>query len=463
MFGRRKERAAGELSELPPSTDPAPDRRLPKGIYNNFAFEFANAIMWQSFGSPVILFARQSGATTFIIGSISAIQLILMPLTLATSRKIEQIGYRKVALVCWTIRWILCGCLVPIALINFPGFENWRVPLVLAVIFSFHLMRNFGVAANIPWITMIVPSSIRGLYLSRATMCANIAGVVTFLAVGAMLGSNPALGQFAWVFGLGVIGGALSSFFMARIQPPPVRVKPVLPANQTAKPPTSFWAGFKKCFRQPGFKTFVAVQSFYGLAFFGIPSLSLIYMREKVGISPNIILYFSTAGIIGATVAVVFWGRWIDRRGITSLQLLAFIGLSINSVIWFTTGLLGLFELNLALAALASFLSSIWISALTMSQTHSIMTLAPEDDRVLFQNIATFMTYCTQSLAPMLWGILIDSLENAKVSPVIGGQPVGAFRVFFLASLGIGIAGVIFLAFLTRKKLRQEREREAAE
>lgn len=464
MFGRRNEEAHSEKRPaaivLPPANDPAPNKRLPKGVYNNFGFEFFNAIMWQSFGSPVILFARQSGASAFIIGAISAIQLILMPLTLATSRVVERLGYRRVALVCWTLRWMLCGALIPIALLDFPGFEAWRVPLVLAVIFSFHLMRNFGVSANIPWITSIIPAGIRGLYLSRVTMFANIAGIITFLSVGTILGKNPPLSQFAWVFGLGVFGGAFSSIFMSRIQPPPKTVHQVSPKD---KPRQTFWAGFKKCFRQPGFKTFVAIQSFYGVAFFGIPSLSLIYLREKVGISPDIILYFSTAGIIGATVAVVFWGRWIDRRGITSLQLLAFSGLCINSALWFATGLLGAYALNLALAALVSFLSSIWISALTMSQTHAIMTLAPDDDRVLFQNIATFMTYCTQSLAPMLWGILIDSLEHNNFKFELGGAEGGAFRLFFLATLVIGLCGVVFLAILTRRELRKERANEPIE
>jgi MFS family permease len=242
---------------------------------------------------------------------------------------------------------------------------------------------------------------------------------------------------------------------MARIAPPP-KMPPR--RTQDARVETNFWQSVKKCFRQPGFKTFVAVQTFYGVAFFGIPSLSLIYLREKVGITPNLILFFSTAGIFGATFAAIFWGRWIDRRGALSLQLLAFAGLSVNSLLWFSTGLLGADFLNFGLAAMVSFFSAIWISALGMSQTHSIMTLAPEEDRVLFQNIATFITYCSQALAPMVWGILIDYLDNRRFSMNVGGLELGAFRLFFLASIVVGLSGVAFLGrtLWQARKNRQE-------
>lgn len=438
--------------------DPVSDNRLPKGIYNNFVFEFFNAVMWQSFGSPVILFIRQAGASAFVVGSLSAIPLLLMPLTLASSRLVEQWGYRRTALTCWTFRWLFCSTLIFVALYDAPGFAPWRVPIVLMVIFLFHLMRNFGVSANIPWQTSIIPPARRGLYLSRATLFSNLASIGTFLLIGAMLGKNPTLAQFGAVFLLGAIGGMLSSFFMSRIQPPPKIAR--RPKPEMGKPGMSFWKGVKRCFAQPGFLSFVLVQTFYGLAFIAIPSLSLIYLRERVSISADVILYFSTAGVAGATVAALFWGRWIDRRGIYSLQLLAFIGLCFNSILWFCIGLFGANELNIALAALVTLLSAVWISALNMTQTHSIMAMAPEDDRVLFQNIATFMTYCSQALAPMLWGILIDLLDHSNFNFRLGGVEVGAFRLFFLASLFIGLGGALFLLKLNRRQIAAEEEAE---
>ncbi len=447
----RKGLTSLDPGSLPPGPGLAPNTRLPKSIANNFAFEFCNAVMWQCFGSPVILFIRQCGASAFIVGSLSAIQLLLMPLTLASSRLVEGLGYRRVALTCWTIRWIVCSFLILVALLDFPGFGAWRVPLILAVIFLFHLLRNFGLSANIPWMTSIVPPARRGLYLSRATLFANLASVGTFLAVGLLLGSNPTLAQFGGVFLLGTVGGLGSSIFMARIKPPPSKVR--IASGPVSR--LSFRAGFKKCWRQPGFSSFVVVQTFYGVAFFAIPSLSLIYLREKVHISPNIILYFSMAGVGGATVAAFFWGRWIDRRGIISLQLLAFVGLCFNSLLWFCIGLFGVNELNLAMAALVSFLSAVWISALNMSQSHSIMTLAPEEDRVMFQNIATFMTYCSQALAPMLWGIWLDLLDHTGFSFGLVGIEVGPYRLFFLASLGLGLIGAVFLFWLNRHTPRR--------
>lgn len=440
-------------SELPSGY--VPDVRLPKGIYNNFAFEFCNAIMWQSFGSPVILFLRQSGGSAFVIGMLAAIPLLLMPLTLASSQLVERIGYRRTALTCWTLRWLFCSSFIAIALLDFPGFAEWRIPLILLVVLLFHLTRNFGISANIPWQTSIIPAQRRGLYLSRATLFANLASIITFLTIGVMLGKNPSFTDFAAVFGLGVLGGLSSTIFMARIKPPPARTTRLAVSKELRR---SFWQGVEKCFAQPGFGTFVVIQTFYGIAFFAIPSLSLIYLREKVNISPDIILYFSTAGVVGATVASLFWGRWIDRRGSTSLQLMAFIGLCFNSILWFCIGLFGASEANLAVAALVSFLSAVWLSALNLSQTYAVMNLAPEDDRVLFQNVAYLMTYLSQALAPMVWGLLLDWLDHNNVIVRLGGLEIGAYRMFFLASLLVGLIGATFLLRLNRQVRRPERE-----
>jgi MFS family permease len=447
----RNNKTGSKLPTLADSPDPVENNRLPPGIYNNFSYEFFNAVMFQCFGTAVILFIRQSGASAFLVGSLSAFPLLLMPIILFASQFVEKVGYRRIALTCWTLRWVVCSFLIWIALLDFPGFGAWRVPLVLLVIFLFHLLRNLGISASNPWLTAIIPTGRRGLYLSRAQLFSNLGSVGALLIIGLILGNSPTLSQFAPVFVIGAIGGLVSSFFMSRIQPPP---KPARPKTSQKGPQRTFWAGFKRCFAQPGFISFVIIQSFYGLAFVSIPSLSLIYLREKVGISPSIISFFSTAGVAGATVAALFWGRWIDRRGITSLQLLAFVGLCFNSVLWFTIGLFGANEANIAMAALVSFLSAVWISALNMSQTHSIMAMAPVEDRVLFQNVAVLMTYLTQALAPMLWGIMLDTLDHNAFSVKLGGLDIGAYRVFFLASLILGLIGATFL--LRRNRLNRQ-------
>ncbi len=400
--------------------------------------------MWQSFGSPVTLFIRQCGASAFVVGSLSAIPLLLMPITLASAGLVERVGYRRMAIACWTARWIVCSTLIWVALLDFPGFAGWRVPLILIVVLLFHLLRNFGISANTPWTTAIIPPARRGLFLSRATLCANLGGVGAFLTIGTLLGSNPTLAQFAPVFVLGVIGGLGSTIFMARIAPPPPRSATRPLAAQV--PSSKFLAGFKRCFARPGFVNFVVIQSFYGLAFISIPSLGLIYLREQVGIAPNSIIYFQMTGVVGAVLTSLYWGRWIDRRGTNSLQLVAFGGLCFNSLLWFSTGAAEPGLAQLILVGAVTLFSSVWIGALNMSQTHSIMMLAPEDDRVMFQNIAILMTQLSQALAPMIWGILIDLMYHSQFSLKILGFELGAYRVFFLASLFIGLIGVGFLS-----------------
>lgn len=429
----------------------SPERGLPKTFYNNFAFEFFNAIFWQSLGTPLLLFIRQSGGSATIIGFTSALPLILMPLTIAASPLVERLGYRKVAFSCWTARWMVCSTLIVLALIPDPTFDGWRVGLALFILVLYHLTRNFGVSAFNPWITAIVPMRLRGLYLGRVSLFANLSSVLTYLSVGLILGNNPTLGSYAVVFTIAIIGGLVSSIFMSRITPPPR--KTVFSASSNV-PKRNFWQSVKRCFAQSGFKTFVIIQTFYGIAFFGVPSLSLIFMREKLGISPSFIMYFTMAGIIVTALVANVWGSWIDRYQSTMpVQTVAFGGLCVNSLLWLT-----LSELPPVLAIITNImvmcLSATWISALNLSQTHSIMALAPEDDRVMFQNVALFITYGSQALAPTIWGFILDWLQ--KFNLPIGFYDVGNYQVFYFSSFLIGLIGFSFLfrIWLKEKKFR---------
>ncbi len=422
------------------------NKGFPAGVYNNFGFELFNAVFWQSLGSPLILFIRQSGGSAFIIGLTSAFPLLLMPFALFGYRFVEKLGYRRTAMTFWTARWIFSSMLILVAMVDFSGAPGLQAGLAVAVLVIYHFCRNFGMSGYLPWLTAILPARTRGLYLSRATVFSNLGGIATYLAIGAILGSNPALSTFALVFAIGTFGGLCSSVFMARIEKPKIAPRPNTPQAKE-----SFWGGMKRCFTIPGFKTFVVIQSFYGVAFFGIPSLSLIYLREKVGINPGLILYFSTAGIVGAAFASTVWGRWIDRRqSAISLQLIAFLGLSLNSIFWLLLQVVPS-GFEYFLAALIMLLNATWIGALNMSQTHTIMTLAPEDGRVLFQNIATFLTYCSQALAPMLWGLFLDFFDQRKLKLDLGFYQLGTYQIFFAATLFIGLAGAVYIYRVVRK------------
>ncbi len=414
---------------------------MPHGIYNNFGFEFFNAVFYQSLATPLLLFIRHSGGSAFMIGLTSAIPLLVMPLVLSVSRLIEKFGYRRSALTFWALRWVFSASLILIALVKLPGEGTWRAWAALGVLVFYHLFRNLGFSGYIPWLSSIVSARSRGLFLSRTTLFANLGGIFTFLVVGALLGNSPEDGQFGQVFIFATLGGLLSTFFMARIAPAPSLEKG---ASQTG-PPKNFFQRVKYCFTRPGFTTFLAIQTFYGWAFFGIPSLSLIYLREKLEINPNLILYFSTAGIIGVTGAAILWGRLIDRyHSALPLQLLAFCGLSFNSFLWL---LLKILPPGMAvwLVPLPMFLGAAWISALNMSQTTGIMALAPEEDRVFFQNIANFSIYSSQALAPAFWGFALDFMGQRQFKLDFTFYELGPYQIFFGTSLITGLIGAYYI------------------
>src|SRR5258706_15274128 len=129
----------------------------------------------------MILYAKSLAASATVLGVIAGMMPLLVIFQIPAASHINRIGYRKFVLAGWSTRvaFIFLMALVPLtgAFLNPAN----RLALMLALLFCFNLSRGISSCAWLPWITVLVPSALRGIYLVRDAAVQNVASFVIFL------------------------------------------------------------------------------------------------------------------------------------------------------------------------------------------------------------------------------------------------------------------------------------------
>src|SRR5436305_4005782 len=141
---------------------------FPPGLHNAFFFSAFNALSFQIvLSSPMVLFARTLGASATVLGIIAGMMPLLVIFQIPAASYIPRIGFKRFVYAGWGTRvlFIFAMALVPLTG-GFLDAKN-RLGLTLMLLFCFNLSRGISSCAWLPWITMLVPSSLRGKYLAR--------------------------------------------------------------------------------------------------------------------------------------------------------------------------------------------------------------------------------------------------------------------------------------------------------
>ena len=192
--------------------------KLPPKIHNAYWFQAFNAVSWQiCLGSPMILFARELGAPAAVLGLLAGLAPLTSILQLFVAPHAERIGYRNLMLRGWSSRVVTLLFLtaLPLAAAVLPA--NTVIVLLVLIMTAFTSLRGIATCAWLPWITSIVPRSLRGNYLSRDRTYINLASVAALTISGLFLFNHENLSAYSIVFGISFLGGAVSLYFLNRV------------------------------------------------------------------------------------------------------------------------------------------------------------------------------------------------------------------------------------------------------
>ncbi len=402
---------------------PAEKTCFPPGLHNAYLFSTFNALSYQIvLSSPMVLYAKTLGASATVLGIIAGMMPLLVIFQIPAASYISRVGFKRFVFAGWGTRvmFIFAMALVPLTG-GFLGPAN-RLGLLLMLLFCFNLSRGISSCAWLPWITALVPPSLRGKYLARDAGFQNLASFVTFLVAAGCLAGATHSWQFGLLFAFSAVTGAISLSFLKRI--PDAEMPEDLRAGKGRVP----WL---EMLRFPPFRKLLRTVVGWSVAYGGMTAFTVAFLKSEAGMSETRILLVTSFAFVGGLSSIWFIGSRLDQLG--SKPVLTFCFAAWLAVLggWICLSG-GVLPIRLPMVLLLQALMGLLAALVQMSNTRLAMAIIPVMGRNHFFALYSVIGNVTLGLAPIGWGLLIDAV-GAR-SPVWLGLAWTRFTVFFAAA-----------------------------
>src|SRR6266850_1804981 len=396
---------------------------LPSGVLNAYLFAMFNALSFQIvLGSPMVLYAKHLGASATILGVVVGMMPLLVIFQIPAAQYVARVGFKRFVYAGWGLRvsFIFVMAIVPLTA---PFFnEANRLGLMLIVLFAFNLSRGISSAGWLPWISSIVPGSIRGKYLVREQAAINLASFASFVLAGVCLGRSPAAWQFAILFLYSAIMGVISLYFLKRI--PETEITEEVRTSQMAVP----WL---ELIQYPPFKRLARTVIAWSLAYGGMTAFSVTFLKTSVQMPEGEILLVTSVFFLGGLSSFWIIGERLDALGSKPVLTFAFAVWILICLGWASIAA-HLLAPGFSLIVMLQLLMGLFAALVTMSNTRLAMATVPVMGRNHFFAIFSVFGNLSLGLAPILWGLLIDAIGHREVRWL--GADWNRYTIFFGAS-----------------------------
>ena len=315
-----------------------------------------------------------------------------------------------------------------------------RLALMMVLLFGFNLSRGISSCAWLPWLTALVPPTIRGHYLVREAAVTNLFSFVSFLIAAACLAGEPAAWQFSIVFVFSAVAGVVSLTFLKRI--PDVEVPDEIKGSKNPVP----WVAM---LRYAPFAKLLCMVVGWSLAYGGITAFTVAFLKTETGMSEGSILVVTSISFLGGMSSLWILGSRLDKLGSKPVLTFAFAAWLVVLAGWISVSG-GVIRAHLAPLLLLQVLMGLLAALVQMSNTRLAMTVVPVMGRTHFFAIYSVISNVTLGLAPIGWGLLIDAVGSR--SPIWMGLEWNRYTIFFAA------ASLAFLVTLALARRLQEPE-----
>jgi len=313
--------------------------------------------------------------------------------------------------------------------------EKNRLGLMLMLLFCFNLSRGISSCAWLPWITVLVPASLRGKYLARDAGVQNSGSFVTFLVAAGCLAGQSHSWQFAVLFAFSAVMGAISLTFLKRI--PDAEIPEEIRSSKTRIP----WLAMAA---HPPFKKLLVMLFGWSVAYGGMSAFTVDYLRTAGGMAEGKILLVTSVAYLGGLCSLWFLGSRLDRLGSKPVLTFSFAAWFVVLGGWLLLAG-GALPIRLSVLLVLQYLMGLLAALVQMSNTRLAMAVIPTMGRTHFFAIYSVVNNVTLGLAPVGWGLLIDAIGARSANWL--GLSWNRFTVFFAAA---ALAYVITLGLARR-------------
>ncbi len=408
---------------------------MPVGVRNIYAFAFFNALSFQIIlGSPMVLFAQSLGASSVVLGAIAGMTPMLVILQIPAARFVDRVGYKPFVVTGWSIRLIFVGLVAVVPFLGDRLSGGGQVALVLLLLLLFNLARGISSCGWLPWISSIIPASMRGRYLTLESAMANLASIGIFFGCAWILGGavDPDPWRFAALFGASMLFGMVSVAFLKRIpEPEKVSIQELPPRPR-----------LKTMWKEKAFRKLILFNIAWPLACGGSVTFMVAFLKEVEQWPDQRILIVSSVIFLGGLANQLMLSRLLDRFGSKPVLLVAAVlWIAVVTSIVLVAG--GVLAASILLVCAILFGIGVSSSMMNLANIRLAMLTVPEVGRTHYFAVFSVAGGIALGLAPLMWGAVADlwGATELSVGPIrvthyaalYGGQLIASFAMFVFA------------------------------
>lgn len=430
----------GGYLELNATMNPSPQAAvMPRGVTHAYLFQIFNSSSWSLIlGTPMLLFLKSMDASAATLGATVAMTPLFAALQIPAANFVEKAGYKNFVVRGWALRSIFILGIALVALLPETVSPNLRIALTLFMMACFAAARGVSVCGLMPWITQLIPESLRGTFISRDAMCMYLALTGTMLLSSAWVGTFSSTRTFAVLFLFSYIAALVSLIFLRRIPD----VQGVIPRTSGGHPP------WKEMLNFPPFRKYVTYTVGVNLFISALGVIWVPFMKDRLHVTGSLILGLSAySSVICALVSRVT-GPILDRTGSRPLLAFASALILISQTIWMLIAA-GMIPGYTWIFFLLVPVGSAGYTILGLSSTRLLMGLVPGMGRSHFFAISSVAGSLTMGLMPIVWGFSLDWLIR-YLGPgfvFLPGWTWNPYSIFY----ALIICGTLVAQFLRRR------------
>ena len=380
----------------------------------------------------MMLYFKKLGASATVLGVIAALGALMNIFQIPAARFVERIGYRTFVLRGWISRSFMIGGVALVVSLPLPLDESTRQILVLFLLFLFNIARGISLSGYLPWISAIVPESVRGRFLSMDQAASQAALLLTVALSAVYLQWTERASAFGALFAASLILAGMSLIYLKRI--PDAPVSPAAKEGGEEVP-------WRAMLQHGPFLKLVIFHSMMMLALSGGGLIFIPFARDQLGCSDSkfMILHLIWGSIFVLTSLAT--GKMLDRVGSRPV-----LGLSalIFGIHWLGWGAVAahLLPFQWGIIFFQQATAGVGLALYNSAHMRLLMGTVPAMGRSHFFALFSVAASLVAGLAPLGWGLLTDAMRSVKFGT---GVEVNRFVILYVTMTLILIPAMVAL------------------
>ena len=380
----------------------------------------------------MMLYFKKLGASATVLGVIAALGALMNIFQIPAARFVERIGYRTFVLRGWISRSFMIGGVALVVSLPLPMDESTRQILVLFLLFLFNIARGISLSGYLPWISAIVPESVRGRFLSMDQAASQSALLLTVALSAVYLQWTERASAFGALFAASLLLAGMSLIYLKRI--PDAPVSPAAKEGGEEVP-------WRAMLQHGPFLKLVIFHSMMMLALSGGGLIFIPFARDQLGCSDSkfMILHLIWGSIFVLTSLAT--GKMLDRVGSRPV-----LGLSalIFGVHWLGWGAVAahLLPFQWGIIFFQQATAGVGLALYNSAHMRLLMGTVPAMGRSHFFALFSVAASLVAGLAPLGWGLLTDAMRSVKFGT---GVEVNRFVILYVTMTLILIPAMVAL------------------